>query len=219
MTNLERRDIVRAELHQLEVRNEGSGLPLITGYAAVFGELSEDLGGWRERIKVGAFTRSIREGADVRALVDHDPSKILGRNKAGTLRLKTNTRGLLVEIDAPDTQAGRDIRHSIQRGDVSGMSFAFMLRRDANGKALDVEWHKEDGEEIREVVDVGQLMDVSVVTYPAYPATDVAARSLRLGLQSAERELSEFRMRLAEEAEAERLSLARRADLLKRVGG
>lgn len=153
----------------LELRQEGEPKPTIMGYAAVFDSLSEDLGGFRERIKVGAFTRTIREGADVRALVDHDPSKILGRNTAGTLRLKPNAKGLLSEIDPPDTTAGRDIVESIKRGDVSGMSFGFMVRSD--------EWHMEDGVPIRELLDV-DLFDVSVVTFPAYPETDVAVRSL-----------------------------------------
>src|SRR5688572_14040416 len=75
-------------------RAEGSVRPVIVGYAAIFDALSYDLGGFRERIAVGAFTRSLRDGADVRALVDHDPVRILGRNKSGTLRLKPNAKGL-----------------------------------------------------------------------------------------------------------------------------
>jgi len=205
MTNLERRVVMTSELG---LRHEGDGLPVIAGYAAVFDSLSEDLGGFRERIKVGAFTRSLREGADVRALVDHDPSKILGRNLAGTLRIKPNAKGLFVEIDAPDTTVGRDIQKSIKRGDVNGMSFAFFTRTD--------EWHMEDGEAIRELLDV-DLQDVSVVTYPAYPATDVAVRSA-WGLGIPEKGLSEFRMREAKAEEVRQRLAAMRADLTKRVG-
>lgn len=193
---IERRVVTASEL---ELRQEGDAAPAIVGYAAVFDSLSEDLGGFRERIKSGAFTRSIRDGADVRAFVDHDPSKILGRNVAGTLRLKPNAKGLMVEIDPPDTQAARDIRESIKRGDVSGMSFAFLTRSD--------EWHMEDGEAIRELLDV-DLHDVSVVTYPAYPATDVAVRSLEAFKAAAKAEeqagrpvgLLRFRLALAERA-------------------
>lgn len=206
MTNLERRTVATAELR---LQRDGHGTPVVTGYAIVFDSLSEDLGGFRERVKVGAVTRSLREGADVRALVDHDPSKILGRNLAGTLRIKPNAKGVLVEIDAPDTQTGRDIVKSIDRGDVTGMSFAFTTRSD--------EWHMEDGTPIRELLDV-DLHDVSVVTYPAYPATDVAVRAT-MGLAVPEKALSEFRMQLAKEEEAQKDSLARRAELLKRIGG
>ena len=149
--------------------------PKITGYAAVFNSLSHDLGGFRETISPGAFTRTIRDGADVRALVDHNPTLILGRNKSGTLTLKPNQKGLLVEIDPPDTQAARDIIESMRRGDVDGMSFAFRTVHD--------DWHIEDSAPIRELLDV-ELLDVSVVTYPAYPATEVAVRSMTEFLRS-----------------------------------
>src|SRR5262245_37738871 len=83
--------------------------PLIVGHAAIFDALSEDLGGFRERIRPGAFKRSLEANADVRALVDHQPSLILGRSRAGTLRMREEANGLLVEIDPPSTTAGRDI--------------------------------------------------------------------------------------------------------------
>jgi len=203
MEKVERRMVPAAELR---LQRDGHGTPVVTGYAIVFDSLSEDLGGFRERVKVGSVTRSLREGADVRALVDHDPSKILGRNLAGTLRIKPNAKGVLVEIDAPDTQAGRDIVKSIDRGDVTGMSFAFTTQSD--------EWHMEDGTPIRDLLDV-DLHDVSVVTYPAYRATDVAVRST-MGLSVPDGRLSEFRMRMAAEEAAQQESLVRRAELMKR---
>lgn len=148
---------------------EGTGKPLIRGYAAVYNVKSVDLGGFREVISPGAFTRSLREGADVRALVDHDSSKILGRNKAGTLKITPNAKGLLVEIVPPETQAARDVMASIQRGDIDGMSFGFRTVTD--------EWATDDGMPLRTLHDA-DIFDVSVVTYPAYPQTDVAMRSL-----------------------------------------
>jgi uncharacterized protein len=154
---------LRLELREDDIR------PRIVGYAAVFDSLSEDLGGFRERVRVGAFTRSLRDGADVRALVDHNPSEILGRVKSHTLTLRPTARGLLAYIDPPNTTRARDLMESIRRGDVDGMSFGF--------KTVADEWHSEDGVEVRDLTDV-DLFDVSVVTFPAYPATEVGLRSL-----------------------------------------
>jgi hypothetical protein len=113
----------------------------------------------------------------VRALVDHDPSKILGRTRAGTLRLRADTRGLGVAIEPPHTTTARDIMESIERGDVSGMSFAF--------RTLTDDWRMEDGEVIREVSDM-RIHEVSVVSFPAYPDTDVqvAQRALQTFMAS-----------------------------------
>ena len=146
----------------------------IRGYAIVFNKLSLDLGGFRERILPEAVQRTLNEGLDVRALVDHDSSKIIGRTRAGTLVLKKDGRGLGVVIDPPNTSVGRDLMVSVDRGDVSGMSFSF--------RTLEDDWHMEDGVPIREVLDM-TIREVSVVTFPAYPDTDV---------QVAKRSLSEF---------------------------
>ncbi len=145
--------------------------PAITGYAAVFNTLSEDLGGFREQIAPGAFKRALDLDQDVRALVDHDPSRIIGRSTSGTLEMVEDDHGLRVKIDPADTSAGRDIMESISRGDVSGMSFGFVVRDD--------QWDMIDGENIRTVSDM-DLFDVSVVTYPAYTGSsvEVALRSL-----------------------------------------
>ena len=145
----------------------------IEGYAAVFNSLSEDLGGFREVILPRAFDRTLREGRDVRALVDHDPSRILGRKKAGTLELSVDSKGLLAKISPPDTTAGRDVTTSIKRGDIDGMSFAFRTITDT--------WKRGD-ELLRELIDV-ELIEVSVVaSQPAYSATTVGLRSAALGV-------------------------------------
>jgi hypothetical protein len=159
------------DLNELEVRTEGEK-PKIRGHAAVFKELSEDLGGFRERIKPGAFAKAISKD-DVRALFNHDPNYVLGRAKAGTLVLAEDDKGLAIEIDPPDTQWARDLMTSIGRKDISQMSFGFRVVKD--------EWIDKDlwdpKKTIRTLIEVN-LFDVSPVTFPAYPQTDVKVRSV-----------------------------------------
>lgn len=145
----------------------------IEGYAAVFNSLSEDLGGFREIVLPGAFTRTLQV-ADVRGLFNHDPNLILGRNKAGTLQLSEDTLGLQFRIKPPDTQYARDLVTSMKRGDVDQCSFQFAAVKD--------NWRQEtDGLLMRQLIDV-DLFDVSPVTFPAYPATSVQARQALIGL-------------------------------------
>lgn len=141
----------------------------LIGYASVYGPLSEDLGGFRERISPQAFTRTLEDkSADVRALVNHDSSLVLGRRSAGTLKLNTDKNGLGVEIYPPNTSYAKDLHLLIERGDVNQMSFGFIVRAD--------EWTIEETVRVRTVTDV-ELIEVSVVTIPAYPDTTVAIRS------------------------------------------
>lgn len=155
---------------ELRVAAGDDGKRTLTGHAAVFDQLSEPIFFFRERIKPGAFAKTIQE-ADVRALWNHDPNYVLGRNRAGTLRLREDAKGLAVEIDPPDTQWARDLMQSIERGDVSQMSFGF--------RAVSDSWEGTIDEPIR-VLEECALFDVSPVTYPAYPQTDVSARSAEL---------------------------------------
>lgn len=146
----------------------GDGQPTrLEGYPAVFNSLSMDLGGFRERILPGAFTRTLQD-ADVRALFNHDVNFVLGRTKSGTLSLQEDERGLAMVNTPPDTQLVRDmVIAPVKRGDVDQMSFMFRTRKD--------KWLEENGWLVRELVDV-DLFDVSPVTFPAYPATVVSAR-------------------------------------------
>lgn len=143
----------------------------IEGHAAVFDSWSETLGGifpFKEKVKRGAFASSL-EKDDIRALFNHDPNYVLGRNKAGTLQLREDERGLFVKIFPPDTAWAKDLRTSISRGDINQMSFGFTVEED--------EWRYEDGYDVRELKKV-KLFDVSPVTFPAYTATDVGVRAM-----------------------------------------
>ena len=98
---------------------------LLVGYAAKYGVWSQPLGGFRERIKVGAFDRALESGQDVRALMNHDPNFVLGRTKSGTLQLSSDDVGLRVSIRPPEADWARGLMESVRRGDIDQMSFQF----------------------------------------------------------------------------------------------
>lgn len=158
----------------IEVRKDGDS-PVLTGYAAVFEKLSVDLGGFRERIQRGAFAKTIKDG-DIRALFNHDPNFVLARTRNNTLSLMEDDRGLRVSITPPTTTWAQDLVSSIERRDIDQMSFGFRVRRDS-GEQVDTD---EDGNLIRTLKEV-QLLDVSPVTFPAYPQTRISARNMQLG--------------------------------------
>lgn len=169
----EERRIVVGELRAITAADAPTK---IAGHAAKFDSLSEDLGGFRERIAPGAFAKTIQSG-DIRALWNHDANIVLGRNKSGTLRLLEDSAGLAYECDVPDTQLVRDMVISpIARGDVNQCSFGFYTIAD--------KWAKVDGEWIRTLLEC-EVFDVSPVTYPAYNSTDVAVRALQAAIKSA----------------------------------
>lgn len=141
------------------------------GYAAVFDSLSEDLGGFRERIARGAFTQALTRGDDVRALFNHDANYVLGRTTAGTLRLSEDDHGLRFEVDAPDVGWVRDLRESVKRGDINQCSFQFTVDKES--------WDESDKLNVVRTLEDVRLYDVSLVTYPAYAATSASARSLK----------------------------------------
>ena len=147
----------------VEVRTLDDAPPRIVGHAALWDSLSEDLGSFREIVRRGTFTRSLKNNADIRALFNHSPDLILGRSSAGTLKLEEDEIGLRFEILPPDTTLGRDLLESIRRGDVSQVSFGFQVQEDRFSKLT-------DGTVLRELLDV-DLFDVSPVVYPAYPQT------------------------------------------------
>jgi HK97 family phage prohead protease len=140
---------------ELRVKDEGDG-PKISGYAVLYNQRSVDLGGFVEEIAPGAFGGSL--GGDVRALWQHDTAAVLGRTTAGTLRIWDDERGVAFELDPPDTQIGRDAVTS--DGDKRGDAWSDL----------------DDGTYLRRVVRA-ELLEVSPVTWAAYPQTAVGVRS------------------------------------------
>ena len=165
--NRERRFTGNCELRA--IAPEVGGRAKIIGHAAVFNSLSEELWGFREKISPGAFKPAL-DKSDIRALLNHDPNFVLGRTKNGTLRVLEDETGLAVEIDPPETAWADDLLVSIGRGDISQMSFAFRVGEES--------WDTVAGANIRTILSFDEIFDVSPVTYPAYPATDVALRSI-----------------------------------------
>ena len=150
------------ELRVMEVR-AAEGERRISGYAATFNDVT-DLGYFREQIATGAFDG--RTDDDVRLLINHTGVP-LARTTNGTLQLTVDDNGLRYEAELADTNAGRDLYRLIQRGDISQSSFAFSIEEEA--------W--DNKQNLRTVMKVGRLYDVSPVTYPAYATTTVSARN------------------------------------------
>jgi HK97 family phage prohead protease len=145
-----------------EVRAKGRKLK---GYAATFGTEAR-IGDFTEIIMPGAFKTTLAD-RDILALVDHDPSKVLGRTRSRSLRLAEDGNGLAFEIDLPDTSLGRDVLALAERGDLGGMSFGFTVGKDGE------RWQGRR-RELRSVV----LHEISVVSaWPAYSGTCVQARA------------------------------------------
>ena len=173
----ENANVERRAMQGIEIRAaaEGTGsIGTLVGHAAVFGKDSAALGQrsfkFVERIAPGAFTRSLNENKDVRALWDHNPATPIGRTP-DTLRIKEDDEGLAVEIDLPDTSAARDLLSLVRAKIIDAMSFGFQVVAE--------KWEEaKEGTDIRTLIDV-DLVEVSAVTFPAYPDTSIAERSLR----------------------------------------
>lgn len=156
-----------AELRTAEVRGD-----TLSGHAAVFGQHAQIRGGY-EALAETAFDDALARD-NVRALVNHDPSRLLGTTRSGTLKLAVDSVGLEFRLELPDTPDGHTVRELVGRGDMAGMSFGFLPGQDKVTTA-------PDGRQLRTHTSVAQLLDVSVVTFPAYDGTDVELRSLTFG--------------------------------------
>lgn len=170
----------RTLLENVETRAEDDKRTLV-GYAAVFNSPADIGGWWIETIAPGAFANSI--GGDVRALVDHDAGRVIGRTKSGTLRLSEDSKGLRIEVDIPNTTDGNDLWTLVERGDISGMSFGFVVTKQT--------WD-ETVEPAKRTIEEVELFEVSAVAWPAFDDTSIGKRSLeehRAAIAASEPEL------------------------------
>ncbi|MBA2660081.1 MAG: HK97 family phage prohead protease [Nitrosospira sp.] len=143
----------------------------LAGYAAIYNSQSQDLGGFVERILPGAFKRSLTNPDHIRALLEHDPQRLLGRVGSRTLSLQEDTKGLYFELSLPDTSYARDLGVLVERGDISGCSFGFRV---PDGGA---NWDMRSGKLTRDLIAV-DLHEITITSNPAYLDTTVAKRSM-----------------------------------------
>ena len=161
------------KLSEVEIRELDDGKRVIEGMIP-YNQRSEWMG-WYEYITPSAFTKTLNDGADVRAFMNHDTNKLLGRVKNNSLRLRTDEFGLHVECELPDTEYARDVFELIKGGYNTGMSFGFQTVKDR--------W--EDKEEDGRVVPVCYLLEVRLfevsfcVSFPAYEGTTSGTRNIR----------------------------------------
>lgn len=157
----------------------------LSGYAAVFNALSQDLGGFVEQIRAGAFAKSLKGGEPIRALLEHDNNKLLGSTRSGTLKLSEDAKGLRFELILPATSYAQDLGVLVERGDIAGMSFGFSVP--PGGDA----WEVRDGQLTRDLIDI-RLSEVTVTANPAYADTSVAVRSMAAYRAHEEQSLQSF---------------------------
>ncbi len=152
----------------IEVRKEGDE-EFFEGTAVKFGSIT-DLGWYTEEIERSAFDEVL--GDDVRGLFNHDADVVLGRSKAGTMKLTIDDQGVHYKIRYnPNDPDHVRVMEKVKRGDVSQSSYAFSIK--------DMVWEKRDEKDHRRITKLKRWYDVAPVTYPANPDTEVAARSLQ----------------------------------------
>ena len=158
----------RRTLPSLEVRAaDQEGAKRIEGYFAVFGDVYELWNGATESVDPHAFDGALDD--DIRCLIDHDTRLVLGRNKAGTLRLWVDDKGLAFSVDInPQDSDAMNLYARVQRGDVSGCSFGFDILEDA------MENHPDGS--VHWTLKRVKLYEGSVCTFPAYQDTSAEAR-------------------------------------------
>ena len=150
-------------------KTEEEARMLVEGYAIVFNSESRDLGGFTEVVKENALDGALERNTDVLALYGHDYQNVLGRQSANTLQLEKDERGIKFTLDLPNTQLGRDVYTLVERGDLKGNSFGFTVEKDS--------WDKKGDKVIRTIEQVRDLFEISIVSLPAYEATELVKRN------------------------------------------
>jgi hypothetical protein len=158
------------ELQELRVVMDANGQKTLSGYAGVYDSLSQDMGGWKEKLSPGTFTKSLKQNPDIRMFSEHDPKQgILGRTKSGTLKIDEDGSGLHFSLAVPNTTLGNDVTESVNRGDIDGCSLGMVVK--------DCTWDKVDGQVLRTVNDA-ELDHITVTSSPAYKGTSITLRSV-----------------------------------------
>lgn len=149
----------------------------IEGYAIIFNSLSDDLGGFKEIISPNALQGV--DISDVKCLINHDFNYVIGRTQANTLELSVDSKGLYFKCKLPNTSYARDIYENISAGNVNQCSFFYTLPpKDDSART----WKKINGEYVQTINQIDQLIEVSIVTIPAYQDTSVAVGQRAKGL-------------------------------------
>jgi len=157
-------------------KSDDDELPVIRSTAAVFEQLSDPIFSFREKIEKGAFARALK-GGDTRALINHDSNLLMGRTKSKklsngkrTLELWEDEKGLQAENYPPDVEYARGLMELVKRGDLNQASIQFYVEKER--------WEGTLDEPIRVLEKINPLLDISYVTFPAYPQTSVDVRSM-----------------------------------------
>ena len=180
---------LRAIATQFETREDGD-TPHITGYFAVFNSVYEIGPGMTESVAPGAFSKAIA-GGDIRALVNHDSTLVLGRTKAGTLELREDSRGLWGDITInPNDRDAMNLYERVKRGDVDQCSFGF-------GEPFTEDTEVNDDGSVHWTLKEVNLHEVSACTFPAYKDTNISARAKERDDLKA-RKLSAWKKRMKE---------------------
>lgn len=166
-----RKSLQARDIGQLDNNQEATDKKIISGYFIVFDTETELYPGVREEVSPDALVGV--DLSDVKALIDHDTSKVLGRTKASTLSLSVDSKGLYGEIIVNESdQEAMNLYSRVQRGDVDQCSFGFEI--------LNEEMIQNSDGTVKFIIKSINLYEVSVVTFPAYQETAVEARSKQI---------------------------------------
>lgn len=153
----------------IEVRDsEDSNDMTIEGYALKFGTWSENLGGFIETIDKRALDSTPLD--DVRALIDHNSGQVIGRSTNDSLKLTVDETGLKFNLTLPNTTYARDLYENVRVGNIDNCSFGFSIANDGDEFTYD----KEQNIRKRTIKEIGSLVEISMVSFPAYKDTDVS---------------------------------------------